>query len=66
MAKVIVWTQTQGDYAGDEAVTVPANQNDVAKVCPEVADMTEAEFLQWIINRDVLKHNPENVHIEER
>ena len=63
MRKVITYTQTQGDYIGDIATCVPAAQSDVAKMLPEVESMTEAEYLDWIIARDVNKYNPENVQI---
>jgi hypothetical protein len=63
--KVITYTQTQGDYIGDIATCVPAAQSDVAEILPEVASMSEAEYLDWIIARDVNKYNPENVQIVE-
>ena len=63
MRKVITYTQTQGDDIGDIATCVPAAQSDVAKMLPEVESMTEAEYLDWIIARDVNKYNPENVQI---
>jgi len=65
MRKVITYTQTQGEFAGQIATCVPATQADVAKVLPEVASMTETEYLNWIIARDVNKYNPENVQIVE-
>ena len=65
MRKVITYTQTQGEIAGQIATCVPAAQADVAKVLPEVEAMTEAEYLAWIIARDVNKNNPENVQIVE-
>ena len=63
MRKVITYTQTQGDNIGKIATCVPAAQSDVAKMLPEVESMTEAEYLDWIIARDVNKYNPENVQI---
>ena len=63
MRKVITYTQTQGEYAGDIATCVPALQADVSKLLPEVESMTEAEYLDWIIAKDVNKYNPENVKI---
>lgn len=63
MRKVITYTQTQGDYAGESATCVPAAQADVAKFFPEVDSMTEEQYIQWIIDRDVLKYNPENVQV---
>ena len=63
MRKVIKYTQTQGEYTGQIATCVPAAQEDVAKVLPEVASMTEIEYLNWIIARDVNRNNPENVQI---
>ena len=65
MRKVITYTQTQGEYAGNIATCVPALQSDVAKLLPEIASMSEAEYLDWIIARDVNKYNPENVQIVE-
>lgn len=65
MRKVITYTQTQGEYAGQIATCVPAAQSDVALVLPEVASMTETEYLNWIIARDVMRENPENVQIVE-
>ena len=65
MRKVITYTQTQGDYIGEIATCVPAAQLDVAKVLPEVEAMSEAQYLAWIIARDVNKYNPENVQIVE-
>jgi hypothetical protein len=65
MRKVITYTQTQGEFAGQIATCVPCAQEDVAKVLPEVASMTEAEYFAWIIARDVNKNNPENVQIVE-
>ena len=63
MRKVITYTQTQGEFAGQIATCVPAAQADVAKLLPEVEAMTEAEYLAWIIARDVNKYAPENVQI---
>lgn len=63
MRKVITYTQTQGEFAGQIATCVPCAQEDVAKVLPEVTSMTETEYLNWIIARDVIKNNPENVQI---
>ena len=63
MRKVITYTQTQGEYIGQIATCVPAAQVDVAKVLPEVESMTEAQYLDWIIARDVNINNPENVQI---
>lgn len=63
MRKVITYTQTQGEFAGQIATCVPAAQEEVAKSVPEVASMTETEYLNWIIARDVNKNNPENVQI---
>lgn len=65
MRKVITYTQTQGDNIGQIATCVPCAQADVAKIFPEVEAMTEAEYLNWIIARDVNKYNPENVQIVE-
>lgn len=65
MRKVITYTQTQGEFAGQIATCVPCAQADVAKVLPEVEAMTEAEYLNWIIARDVNRNNPENVQIVE-
>lgn len=63
MRKVITYTQTQGEFAGQIATCVPADQSDVAQLLPEVESMSEAEYLAWIIARDVNKYNPENVQI---
>jgi hypothetical protein len=63
MRKIITYTQTQGEFIGQTATCVPAAQSDVAKTLPEVEGMTEAEYMDWIIARDVMKYNPENVQI---
>lgn len=65
MRKVITYTQTQGEYIGQIATCVPCAQSDVAKVLPEVEAMTEIEYLNWIIAKDVMRENPENVQIVE-
>jgi hypothetical protein len=63
MAKIIKWTVTEGPEIGYEATTVPAPQEEVAQLRPEVADMTEDEYIQFIIDKDVMPKNPSNVHI---
>jgi len=65
MRKVITYTQTQGEFVGQIATCVPCAQADVAKVLPEVAQMSEIEYLNWIIARDVNRNNPQNVQIVE-
>ena len=63
MTKIIQWTMTQGENVGFVATTYPANQSDLALTRPEVAEMTEDEYIQFIIQKDVMPNNPSNVEV---
>lgn len=63
MTKVIQWTMTQGENAGFVATTYAANQSDLALTRPEVAEMTEDEYIQFIIQKDVMPNNPLNIAV---
>ncbi len=65
MTKIIKWTVTEEPNIGYEATTVPAPQEEVAQLRPEVADMTEDEYIQFIIEKDVMPKNPANIRIED-
>lgn len=41
------------DNSGNTCIVNPAAQEDVAKVLPEIASMTQAEFIEWIKAKDV-------------
>ena len=41
------------DNSGNTCIVHPAEQADVAKVLPEIADMTQAEFIEWVKTKDV-------------
>jgi hypothetical protein len=63
MTKKITWMQTEGVGAGTSATTIPVEQSIVAELRPEVADMTEDEYIQFIIQKDVMPNNPLNVEV---
>lgn len=63
MTKVIMWEQTEGILAGQEVTTVPAPQSDLAQTRPEVEQMTESEYIAFIIQKDVMPYNPANVRV---
>lgn len=41
------------DNSGNTCIVNPAAQEDVAKVLPEIASMTQAEFIEWVKAKDV-------------
>lgn len=41
------------DNSGNTCVINPAAQEDVAKVLPEIASMTQTEFIEWVKIKDV-------------
>lgn len=41
------------DNSGNTCIVNPAAQEDVAKVLPEIASMTQAEFIEWVKIKDV-------------
>ena len=41
------------DNSGNTCIVHPARQEDVALVLPEIAAMTQAEFIEWIKAKDV-------------
>ena len=41
------------DNSGNTCIVNPARQEDVAKALPEIAAMTQAEFIEWIKAKDV-------------
>lgn len=41
------------DNSGNTCIVNPARQEDVAKVLPEIASMTQAEFIEWVKIKDV-------------
>lgn len=41
------------DNSGNTCIVNPARQEDVAKVLPEIASMTQAEFIEWVKAKDV-------------
>lgn len=45
----IIYTRPDGGVS----VIHPAGQLDVVKFAPEVADMTEAQFMEWVKAKDV-------------
>lgn len=63
MNKKIIWEQTQGISAGNDAITIPIAKEIVAELTPEVANMTDDEYIQFIINKDIMPHNPQNIRI---
>lgn len=63
MTKIIIWEATEGPIAGETITTVPAPQADLAQTRPEVAEMTESEYLQFIIAKDITPHNPANLRV---
>jgi len=65
MSKIIIWEQTEGQFAGEDATTAPAPQEELAQTRPEVLDMSEDEYIQFIIDKDVMPFNPVNIRIVE-
>lgn len=41
------------DNSGNTCIVNPARQEDVAKVLPEIASMTQDEFIEWVKIKDV-------------
>lgn len=41
------------DNSGNTCIVNPARQEDVAEVLPEIASMTQAEFIEWVKIKDV-------------
>jgi hypothetical protein len=63
MTTKIIWKQTEGLNAGNDATTIPIDKDIVAELRPEVANMTNEEYIQFIIEKDIMPHNPEDIRI---
>ena len=49
MGKRIIYSNPDGSVS----VVTPAAQSDVAKVVPAVGNLTEAQFLNWVSNKNI-------------
>jgi hypothetical protein len=63
MTKIILWEMTEGTLAGQQVTTFPAPQSELAQTRPDVEQMTESEYIDFIIQKDVLPYNPKNIRI---
>jgi hypothetical protein len=61
MSKRVIYRNPDGSVS----VVTPAAQSDVAKVIPAVGNLTEAQFLNWVSNKDIPSTATNVIIIEE-